>query len=70
MTTYGSEVPPQGPQQDMWAFDDIAGVFPTRERETPPDDFTGGTGPSGIGGQAEGLDDSTGPSDRKDRVGF
>jgi hypothetical protein len=70
MTVYGAEVPPNGPQQDMWAFDDIAGVFPPREREDPPNDFTGGIGPMGIGGQAEGLDTSTGPSEIKDRIGF
>jgi hypothetical protein len=54
----------------MWAFDDIAGIFPPRERNAPQGDFTGGMGGTGLGGEAEGLDTSTGDSTIKDRIGF
>jgi hypothetical protein len=70
MTQYGAEIGPNGPQQDMWAFDDIAGVFPPRERNAPQGDFTGGMGGAGLGGEAEGLDTSTGSDTVKDRIGF
>ncbi len=51
----GADIAPLGPVQDMWAFDGIAGVFPPRERDAPPGDFSGGTGGGGLGGSAEGL---------------
>ena len=63
---YGSEVAPNGPVQDMWAYDDIAGTFPPRERDAPPSDFTGGTGGGGLGGVAEPMDGG----DRYERIGF
>lgn len=64
---YGSEVGPKGPQQDMWAFDGIAGTFPPNERDASPDVFTGGTGGVGLGGQAEPPPPG---GDRYDRIGF
>jgi hypothetical protein len=71
MTQYGSEVGPNGPQQDMWAGDLIAGT--PGDRSSDQAAFTGGAGPAGehgLGGQAEGLDTSTGSGTIKDRIGF
>lgn len=53
MADYGSEVAPNGPVQDMAAFDPIAGTFPPQERNAPQAGFTGGMGGAGLGGQAE-----------------
>lgn len=65
---YGSEVAPQGPVQDMWAIDTIAGSV--HDRDSSPAETTGGDTGSGLGGVAEGLDTSTGSGTVKDRIGF
>ena len=64
---YGCEVGPNGPQQDMWAFDDIAGIFPPRERDEAPNNFTGGMGGQGLGGVAETPPEG---DTRYERIGF
>ena len=72
MTQYGGQVAPNGPQQDMWAHDVIAGD-PNVNRSEDQALHTGGAGPAGehgLGGQAEGLDTSTGSDTRKERIGF
>jgi hypothetical protein len=63
---YGSEVGPNPPQQDMTQIDVIAGEA-GHTRDLPPAAFTGGTGGSGLGGQAE-----TAPEGgvMYDRIGF
>ena len=68
MTTYGSEIAPNGPQQDMWQIDTIAGSV--HDRDSSPGEATGGDTGAGLGGQAEGLDTSTGSGTVKDRIGF
>ena len=65
--TYGADVAPTGPVQDMWAYDPIAGTFPPLERDASPEDFTGGTGGAGLGGMAEPQEDG---GDRYERRGF
>jgi len=52
--TYGSEVQPNPPQQDMFEVDTIVGTV--GDRSSDQAQFTGGAGPSGehgLGGQAE-----------------
>jgi hypothetical protein len=55
----------------MTAIDTIAGSV--GDRSSDQGQFTGGAGPAGehgLGGQAEGLDTSTGSGIFKDRIGF
>jgi hypothetical protein len=52
-TLYGADVAPNGPVEDMFAIEPIAGQFPAQERSASPGEFTGGTGGAGLGGQAE-----------------
>lgn len=54
-TLYGADISPNGPVQDMYAFDPIAGDFPPAENGADPGIFTGGTGGGGLGGSAEGM---------------
>ncbi len=64
---YGSEVAPNGPQQDMWQIDTLTGTVGDRSSDQAV--FTGGAGPAGehgLGGQAEQIDGST----TYDRIGF
>jgi hypothetical protein len=52
---FGSEIPPKGPQQDMFEIDVIAGG-PADDRRGAENDFTGASGPAGLhglGGEAE-----------------
>lgn len=49
--SYGAEVRPMGPLQDMEAIDTIAGSVHTRDAS--PASFTGGMGGRGMGGMAE-----------------
>jgi hypothetical protein len=64
---YGSEVGPQGPQQDMHAIDTIVGTI--GDRSSDQAQFTGGAGPAGehgLGGSAEPMDGDV----LKERIGF
>lgn len=61
---YGAEIPPDGPQQDMWAIDTIAGSV--HDRRASPADATGGDTETGLGGEAE---HDSGPT-VYDRIGF
>jgi hypothetical protein len=64
---YGSEVAPQGPQQDMHQIDIIAGAV--HDRATDQAVSTGGAGPAGengLGGSAEPQDGGI----LHDRIGF
>lgn len=49
--SYGAEVRPMGPLQDMEAIDTIAGSVHTRDDS--PSAFTGGSSNRGLGGMAE-----------------
>lgn len=53
MATYGSEVTPHPPTQDMAQIDVLAGSV--HDRTDSPAEFTGGDTESGFGGQAEGT---------------
>ena len=63
--TYGADVAPTGPVQDMWAYDPIAGSV--HDRTASAADFTGGDSGIGLGGMAEPMEDG---GDRYERRGF
>jgi hypothetical protein len=54
--TYGSEVHPQPPLQDMNSSIDLIAGQTGHDRNTDPGTSTGGMGGSGLGGQAEGTE--------------
>ena len=62
---YGSEVAPEGPVQDMWQIDVLAGTV--HDRTASPAEFTGGDTGSGLGGQAETPPEG---GTRYERIGF
>jgi hypothetical protein len=64
--TYGSEVAPNPPVDDMYAIDQLAGQFDA-DRDSSPASFTGGMGGAGLGGTAEPAPEG-GPM--KQRIGY
>jgi hypothetical protein len=54
--TYGSEVHPQPPLQDMNSSIQLIAGTPGHDRNTDPATYTGGMGGQGLGGSAEGTE--------------
>jgi hypothetical protein len=52
--TYGSQVGPNPPTQDMYRADVLAGT--AHDRTASPSEFTGGNGGQGLGGEAIGIE--------------